>query len=105
MKIFLTGGSGDLGRVLSYQLQKQNHTALRFDIRKPSDPYGQYWEGSILDREQLSANLTNEVSCIVHIAAWHGYHEFTKQKNSYDFWDLNVTGTFNIFQAALEKQI
>ena len=41
----------------------------------------------------------------MHIAAWHGIHEFTKQKNAYDFWDLNVTGTFNVFQTALEKNI
>ncbi len=44
-------------------------------------------------------------TAFVHIAAWHGYHEFTKQKNVYDFWDLNVTGTFNVFQAALESNI
>lgn len=35
--------------------------------------------------------------------AWN--HEFTKQKSRYDFWDLNVTGTFNIFQAANDTNI
>lgn len=104
MKIFLTGGSGDLGKVLAYRLQKSGNTALRFDIRKPSDSFGQFIDGSILDRETLSKNLSG-VDCIVHIAAWHGYHEFTKQKNVYDFWDLNVTGTFNVFQTALENNI
>lgn len=104
MKIFLTGGSGDLGKVLSYQLQKQGDTALRFDVRKPSDSAGNYIAGSILDRVSLLKNLSN-VDCLVHIAAWHGYHEFTKQKNVYDFWDLNVTGTFNVFQAATECKI
>ena len=104
MKIFLTGGSGDLGRVLAYRLQNRGDTALRFDIRNPSDSYGQFITGSILNREALSKNLA-EMDCIVHIAAWHGFHEFTKQKNAYEFWDLNVTGTFNIFQAALENNI
>ena len=103
MRILLTGGSGDLGKVLGYQLQK-NNKILRYDIRNPSDSFGQFIEGSILDRETLKNNFSG-VDCIVHIAAWHGYHEFTKQKNVYDFWDLNVTGTFNIFQAALDNNI
>lgn len=104
MRLFLTGGSGDLGKVLAYKLQKNNNIALRYDIRKPSDTFGQFIEGSILDRDTLQKKLT-DVDCIVHIAAWHGYHEFTKQKNIYDFWDLNVTGTFNVFQAALENNV
>ena len=38
--------------------------------------------------------------CIVHIAAWHGIHEARGEKNSYDFFDLNVRGTFEVFEAA-----
>lgn len=104
MKILLTGGAGDLGKVLSYQLEKLGHTAIRYDVRKPKDPYGQFIAGSILDRETLNKNLLN-IDCLVHIAAWHGIHEFTRQKDFYDFWDLNVTGTVNVFQAAAEKYI
>lgn len=36
MKILLTGGSGDLGKVLAYQIEKRGNIALRFDIREPS---------------------------------------------------------------------
>jgi nucleoside-diphosphate-sugar epimerase len=104
MKILLTGGSGDLGKVLAYRIEKRGDIALRFDIREPSDDYGKFLNGSILDRKILLEALAG-VNCIVHIAAWHGYHEFTKKKNVYDFWDVNVTGTFNIFQAATEANI
>lgn len=104
MKIFLTGGSGDLGKVLAYRLEKRGDLALRFDVKQPQDSFGQYIQGSILDRKALSKNLTS-MDCIVHIAAWHGFHEFTQQKNVYDFWDLNVTGTFNVFQTALENNV
>ena len=104
MKIFLTGGSGDLGQVLAYQIEKRGDTALRFDIREPSDQYGKFINGSILDRKKLLESLSG-VDCIVHIAAWHGYHEFTNKKDVYDFWDTNVTGTFNIFQAATQMNI
>ena len=104
MKVFLTGGSGDLGKILAYRLQKRGDTAIRFDIRKPMDNFGEYISGSILDRKSLRDNLS-ECDCIVHIAAWHGYHLFAQKKNVYDFWDLNVTGSLNVFQAALENQV
>jgi nucleoside-diphosphate-sugar epimerase len=39
--------------------------------------------------------------CIVHIAAWHGIHESRGTKNAYDFFDLNVRGTFEVFEAAV----
>lgn len=104
MKILLTGGSGDLGRVLAYRIEKRGDMALRFDIREPSDNYGTFVNGSIMDRKRLLEILPG-IDCIVHIAAWHGYHEFTNKKNVYDFWDVNVTGTFNVFQAAFEANI
>lgn len=104
MKILLTGGSGDLGKVLACRLEKRGDVAVRFDLCAPTGSHGQYVSGSILDREKLREVMT-DVDCIVHIAAWHGYHEFTKKKNVYDFWDVNVTGTFNVFQTALEANI
>lgn len=104
MKILLTGGSGDLGKVLACRLEKRGNTVLRFDIRKPVDAYPAFIEGSILDRQRLAKTLPR-MDCIVHIAAWHGYHEFTQTKNIYEFWDLNVTGTLNVFQAALEAKV
>ena len=62
---------------------------------------GVYIKGSILDRPLLRQSLEG-IDCIVHIAAWHGIHEVTHAKDVYEFWDLNVTGTFNIFEAAVE---
>jgi len=104
MKILLTGGSGDLGKVLTPELKKRGDSVVRFDIRKPDDQQGEFILGSILDRKRLLEVLPG-VDLIVHIAAWHGFHEFTQQKNIYDFWDLNVTGTFNVFQAAVECKV
>jgi nucleoside-diphosphate-sugar epimerase len=43
--------------------------------------------------------------CIVHIAAWHGIHEDRGEKNAYDFFDLNVRGTFEVFEAAASAGI
>jgi nucleoside-diphosphate-sugar epimerase len=105
MKVFLTGGSGDLGLLLSRELEMRGDLPVRMDIRAPKNPQrGEVIEGSILDRDLLAQSLTG-ADCIVHIAAWHGVHDFTGQKNVYDFWDLNVTGTFNVFQAAVDMGI
>jgi nucleoside-diphosphate-sugar epimerase len=43
--------------------------------------------------------------CIVHIAAWHGIHETRGEKNAHDFFDLNVRGTFEVFEAAVSLGI
>lgn len=104
MKIILTGGSGDLGTALTLQLKNQGHDVFIFDLKSPNDQIAYYHEGSISDRSALN-NAVSGMDCIVHIAAWHGYHEFTQQKNSEEFWDVNVTGTFNVFQAAHENHV
>src|SRR4051794_37515793 len=104
MHILLTGGAGDLGYTLSKQLVERGDTPIRLDVRQPTDNNGIYLAGSILDRTPL-ANAMQGVDCVVHIAAWHGVHEFRREKNVYDFWDLNVTGTFYVFEAAAQAGI
>jgi len=104
MRVFLTGGSGDLGQVLSRQLQARADVPVRFDVRPPLGGCGLHVEGSILDRETLQRSLEG-TDCVVHIAAWHGIHEATGAKDVYDFWDLNVTGTFSVFEAAVRAGV
>jgi nucleoside-diphosphate-sugar epimerase len=105
MKIFITGGSGDLGLLLARDLEAQGDTPMRMDVRIPQNPQrGRFIQGSILERGQLSEAL-KDADCVVHVAAWHGIHLVTGQKKVDDFWDLNVTGTFNVFQAAAERRI
>jgi nucleoside-diphosphate-sugar epimerase len=104
MRILLTGGSGDLGQVLSQQLVARGDVPVRFDVRPPQSNCGLYVKGSILDRETLRQSLAG-MDCVIHIAAWHGIHEATKAKDVYEFWDLNVTGTFYVFEAAARAGI
>ncbi|MCP4143159.1 MAG: NAD(P)-dependent oxidoreductase [Chloroflexi bacterium] len=104
MRILLTGGSGDLGQVLSTELDSRGDIPLRLDVRTPMDDRGLYVEGSILDRPLLKQSMEG-IDCVVHIAAWHGIHEFRQEKDVYNFWDLNVTGTFYVLQAAVETGI
>ena len=104
MRILLTGGSGDLGHVLSKTLDERGDTPVRMDVRAPRTERGVFVEGSILDQPLLRQSMDG-VDCVVHIAAWHGFHEFSKQKDVYDFWNLNVAGTFYVLQTAVEAGI
>lgn len=101
MKVLLTGGAGDLGRTLAPLLLDKGHTPVILDVRTPSGLKHEevFIQGSILDRSQLKEFVAG-CDCVVHIAAWHGIHESRGVKNPYDFFDLNVRGTFEVFQAA-----
>ena len=104
MKILLTGGAGDLATVLTPELEARGDAPLRLDIVAPRDSRGVPLFGSVLDRAALRRTLEG-VDCVVHIAAWHGVHDAMKQRDVYAFWDLNVTGTFNVFEAAARAGI
>src|ERR1700747_1974909 len=101
MKVLLTGGSGNLGQTLVPRLVALGDTPVILDLRAPRDlkEGALFIEGSILDRPKLTEPLRG-CDCIVHIAAWHGIHEDRGEKNPYDFFDLNVRGTFEVFEAA-----
>src|SRR3989344_9133686 len=103
MKIILTGGSGDLGQLVSSQLVAKEHTPLVLDIRPPIVPTT-YINASITDINALKSAF-NGSDAVIHIAAWHGIHEFRNEKSIYEFWDVNVTGAFNVFQAAAEANV
>ena len=104
MRILLTGGSGDLGQVLSMELDVRGDIPVRFDVRAPLNNRGEVIQGSILDRALLKQSMGG-IDCVVHIAAWHGIHEATHTKDVYQFWDLNVTGTFYVFEAAAQAGV
>src|SRR5271154_1623637 len=101
MKVLLTGGSGDLGQTLAPILLARGDVPVILDVRAPrnSRKGASFIEGSILDRPKLT-DMFRGCDCIVHIAAWHGIHEGRGEKDAYDFFDLNVRGTFEVFEAA-----
>jgi nucleoside-diphosphate-sugar epimerase len=101
MKVLLTGGSGDLGHTLVPRLLERGDTPVILDIHTPLDlqHQGMFIRGSVLDRSNLKEHF-RDCDCIVHIAAWHGIHESRGEKNACDFFDLNVRGTSEVFEAA-----
>jgi hypothetical protein len=106
MQVLLTGGSGNLGHILVPKLLDKGDTPVIMDIRAPRDlkKGALFIEESILDRPKLTQTFRG-CDCIVHIAAWHGIHEDRGEKNAYDFFDLNVRGTFEVCEAAASAGI
>ena len=107
MKVLLTGGSGNLGQTLVPRLIDRGDTPVILDVRPPRsllNGRAVFIEGSVLDRPMLTA-IFRGCDCIVHIAAWHGIHEDRGEKDAYDFFDLNVRGTFEVFEAAASAGI
>ena len=101
MKVLLTGGSGNLGQALVPRLLDKGDTPVILDVRAPASlkEGAAFIEGSVLDRSKLT-EIVRGCDGIVHIAAWHGIHEDRGEKDAYDFFDLNVRGTFEVFEAA-----
>lgn len=104
MRILLTGGSGDLGTLLSAALLEGGHEVANIDMAEPRVKGTDFTKGSILDRETL-AKAMQGADCVVHIAAWHGIHENEGTKTAAEFHDLNVTGTFNVLEAAAQAGV
>ncbi|MFZ1401212.1 MAG: NAD(P)-dependent oxidoreductase [Candidatus Promineifilaceae bacterium] len=104
MRVLLTGGSGDLGLLLARVLAQRGDVPVCLDLRPPREQRGEFVQGSITDRALL-AQIMPGIDVVVHIAAWHGIHEVTGQRDVFDFWDVNVTGTFNVLETAVRAQV
>ena len=104
MRILLTGGAGDLGLLLARDLSQRGDVPVCLDIRPPQGQRGEFVQGSITDRALL-AQIMPGIDVVVHIAAWHGIHEVTGQRDVFDFWDVNVTGTFNVLETAVQANV
>ena len=96
MKVLVTGAGGNLGRVVVPALADHGHDVRAADFR----PLELGAERLELDVRDPAATLraVEGVDAIVHAAALHGVHlsRFEPQ----DFWQTNVTGTFNVYDAA-----
>ena len=98
MRILIIGAAGSLGRQLAPELAERGHEVICFDRRRVEDSPYRWVLGDILVPHAL-AEAAQGCEALVHIPAWHGIH--LRHRSRRDFWELNVDGAFNAFQAAL----
>ncbi|MBD3183076.1 NAD-dependent epimerase/dehydratase family protein [Candidatus Poribacteria bacterium] len=96
MKILVTGASGDLGRDLSPILSRY-YDVITTDIRKPDNNL-EFIRCDITQPEDVK-KATKDIDVIIHLAA------LLSCETSNPFIDVNVKGTCNILEAALENNI
>lgn len=101
MRVLITGAGGNLGRVLAPALAENGHEPILLDYRELNTPY-HFIQGDVRDLEVL-LHASKGVDAIVHGAALHGIH--VDKYPTKDFWELNVTGTHHVYEAALKNNI
>lgn len=105
-RVLLTGGCGHLGTALAQLLTSRGDVALRLDVASPRDcpVAGEHVLGDITRLEQVRA-VMSRADAVVHIAAYHGIHEARGQRNRDEFFELNLRGTFNVLEAAVDAGV
>src|SRR5215203_5052035 len=98
MRVLITGGGGNLGRVLAPTLDEAGYQPILMDNRELETAH-QVVRGDVRDKTELLQDL-RDVDVVVHAAALHGIH--LERYTTDDFWNLNVVGTRNVYEAARE---
>ena len=97
MRIVVTGAAGTLGRVLLPRLVDAGHTPVAVDIRRGE--HDVEWHTIDLRDADAVAGVVVGADLVVHGAALHGIH--LSDHTAREFYDLNVTGTFNVWDAVV----
>ena len=99
MRILVTGAAGTLGRALLPRLRRDGHDAVGLDVRHAD---AGTIAADVRDAGAVRAAMEG-VDVVVHAAAWHGIHLANHSER--DFFDLNVAGTFNVWDAAVDAHV
>ncbi len=107
LRVAVTGGLGFLGRYVVKELIKSGISVTIFDIKEPDKKYddffegSDYYKGSILNIDDCRTAFKN-VDAVVHLAAIIGALTDYPPETVFN---VNATGTFNIFKAAYDKGV
>ena len=99
MRVLVTGSAGHLGEALMRALPAEGCECVGVDIL-PS-PYTTV-VGSIADRD-VARRCVEGVDAVLHTATLHKPHVGSHRRR--DFVDVNVTGTLNLLEAAVEAGV
>ncbi len=96
MRVLITGAGGNLGRAVIPALERQGHTLRLLDFR-PLETAHESVVGDVRDPVAVAEAMVG-VDAVVHAAALHGVHLDAWPAS--DFWSINTTGTFTVYEAA-----
>ncbi len=105
--ILITGGNGNLARILAGELSKEDHRILSLDLHQPrqSDFIKgvEHFTRDIRDNDFLNTLLKDRKPDIIfHMASLlSGSSELNRRRA----WEINATACFNLFEGALENGI
>ena len=100
MRVLITGANGNLATGLVERIRAR-HT-LRLADLVPLETTHEFVQLDVRQAQPYIA-AAEGVDLIVHAPAWHGIHLRTRSER--EFWELNVDGTFNLFQAAVANHV
>ncbi len=100
MRILITGAAGNLGTGLIEALAGAHELVLS-DV-SPVDTPHEFRRADLRKLEDVLP-LASGCDAIIHTPAWHGMH--SPVKSEVDFWQLNVDGSFHLFQSALRHAV
>ncbi len=103
-RILVTGAAGTLGRAIAPALIEAGHQVRLLDVRPIEDaPAGvETIVGDVREPADVRSAMAGMVG-VIHAAAWHGMHLRNHPRD--DFWDLNVRGTYHVYEAAAEAGV
>ena len=101
MKVLITGAGGNLGRVLAPTLAENGHEPVLMDYRPINTTY-RFIQGDVTHKVDV-LDAVRGMDAIVHAAAFHGIHLAKYSRD--DYWNLNVAGTYNVYEAARENGV
>jgi nucleoside-diphosphate-sugar epimerase len=101
MRVLVTGAGGTLGLALAPALEQAGHEPLLQDVRDLDTRY-QFVRGDVRNAQDMVA-AARGADVIVHAAAIHGIH--LGDHATREFYDLNLTGTLNVWEAAVDAGV
>lgn len=98
--VCVTGASGYLGSKICHELNKLKYNIIRIDIVSPKERIGEFRLADLRNKIEISKALEGS-DFIIHCASIHPWKRYTEDQ----YLDINVKGSWNVFQSAYEKGI
>ncbi len=100
-KVLITGAAGTLGQALIPVIASAGYHLVLVDVQ-PLESEHESHQIDILDADALGP-IMEGVDFVVHAAGLHGIHLSTRSPR--EFYSINLTGTFNVWEAAVQSGI